>query len=62
LPGFNARLTKESFGRGSDPRSLPDQPLVLGIGVTERVISGAMPGCHRSHGMLPPSILKMQWK
>jgi hypothetical protein len=33
LPESNARLAKESFGHGSDTSCLPNQPLMLGVGV-----------------------------
>jgi hypothetical protein len=33
LPRPNSRFTKKSFGDGSDTRRLPNQTLMLGIGV-----------------------------
>ena len=41
LSAPNARLTKESFGDGSYALSLPDQALVLGVGVAQWISSRA---------------------
>jgi len=40
LARANARLSKESFGEGRQNRCLPNQALMFGIGIAQRVMRG----------------------